>query len=93
VRALSTALLLLTLAGCSSGGTAGNSLVDNFRLRTGIVAETPKSVIVRYNTLSSSLAEATELAEAHCKAHGRDAVLQQTMRANDMVADVNYLCM
>jgi len=63
------------------------------RLKTGIVAETPRSVVVRYNVLTSSLAEATSLAEYHCQKHGHDAALQQSSEASNLVVDAQYLCM
>jgi TPR repeat protein len=92
MRFLFASISVLTLAGCNAGGNAGSALVDNFTLRTGIVAETPRSVVVRYNSMSSSLAEATAIAQAHCQTGRYDAALQTTSQASDFVIDAQFLC-
>ena len=97
MRLLLVGVTALGLCGCGNGQSVSSGLlgplVDNFNLRTAIVAETPRSVVIRYNTVSSSLAEATTMAQARCQIRGRDAVLQTNRQTDDFLSDAQFMCL
>jgi hypothetical protein len=87
----------LAVAGYGNSGQVTSELLDpladNFALRTAIVAETPRSVVIGYNTVSSSLAEATAMAQSRCQQRGRDAMLQTNQPTDDFLNDSQFACL
>jgi hypothetical protein len=84
----------LAVAGYGNNGQVTSEmldpLVDNFARRTAIVAEIPRSVVIRYNTISPSLAEATAMAQSRCQQRGREAMLQTNRHTDDFLNGAQF---
>lgn len=97
MRRLVVGVIVLGLSGCGNADRVSSGLfgplVDDFALRVAIVAETPLSIIIRYNTVSSSLADATAIAQTRCQVKGHDAMLQVIRKTGDFLSDAQFACL
>ena len=80
------------LISCASNGVTGIPIIDTFSFDTATVAQTPRSFVLRYNRVSSSLQEASDQAQEHCVRHNRDAVLRSDIATSRWINEAHFDC-